>query len=84
MGNEFIELDQAAVDEVWNEAKAEWDQKVAESGKSAAMFMATDRTGYVGTFLTNFQLAKEAVEARGFSFPPLVEGMKITVSECED
>lgn len=84
MSNEFSEINQAKVDEVWQEAKAEWDKKVVESGKSDAMLMATDRTGWAASFLTDFQLAKEGLESKGFSFPPIVEGMTITVSECDD
>jgi hypothetical protein len=84
MSNEFFETNQAKLDELWQEVKAEWDKKVAESGKSDAMFMATDMTGWVADFLTNFQLAKECLELEGFSFPPLIDGMTITVSECDD
>lgn len=73
-------ITQEKVDELWVEAKAEWDQKVAESGRSEQMFICTDKTGFVANFLTEYQIAKETVEARGLVMPDFVQGLSISVS----
>lgn len=72
------ELTQEKVDEVFAEIKAEWDKKVKASGKSEAMFIALDKTGFVAELFYNYQLAKEHVENKGLVMPELVEGLKVS------
>jgi hypothetical protein len=50
-----------------------------ESGETEQMFIFTDKTGFVANFLTDYQIAKQGVEAQGFVMPELVKGISISV-----
>jgi hypothetical protein len=77
-------LTQAEVDAGFIEIKQYWDKKVAESGQSEQMFIATDRTGFVAQFLTNYEEARLGVEAQGLTMPVLVKGLKVTIDSSDD
>lgn len=77
------EVTQEKVDEAFSEAKKEWDRKVAESGHPEHMFVFLDRSGFVGQFLTEYQMCKEMVESSGLVMPELIPGLEISVTDQE-
>ena len=74
------ELTQEKVNSIFSEIKNEWDRAVLESGKSEAMFVATDGTGYVSSFMLNYAHAKEHVEGKGLIMPILIDGLEVEIS----
>ena len=77
-------ITQETVDEIFKEAKAEWDAKVAESGHCEAVFIVQDEDQWASGFLVGYAMAKENVESMGLTIPDLVEGMNITLTEEGD
>lgn len=74
---------QQEINECFAPLKAQWDEKVRESGKSDAMFIATDKTGFAATFIHNYNSAKTAVEAHGLKMPELVKGLSVSYSDSQ-
>lgn len=74
------DVTQKDVDEMFGEVREAWKLGVLNSGVSEAMFIATDRTGFVSLMLGEYQEAKELVEAKGLVMPELVKGIEIKVS----
>lgn len=74
------DVTQKDVDEMFGEVKEIWKEGVSNSGVSEAVFIATDRTGFVALMLCEYQEAKELVEAKGLVMPELVKGVEINVS----
>ncbi len=66
-------LTQEQVDEVFSEIKVEWDKRVEASGKSQALFLASDSTGYVAKFMANYFAASENVKSLGLVMPELLK-----------
>lgn len=75
------QLTQQEVDETCERLKKVWEEKVLESGKSEAMFIATDSTGFVANFLACYQDAKENVESLGLVMPEVVKGVTVRFNE---
>ena len=73
------ELTQEIVDKVFEEIKSEWDKAVAESGKTQAVFIATNRK-YAAHFMHNYKLAQDATKAHGLSAPDLFPGVEIKIN----
>lgn len=74
-------ITQNDVDENFDNIKNEWDEMVSESGKSEAMFIATDNAGVVANFMAGYQITKTLVEAEGLIMPELVKGLEITIDD---
>lgn len=74
--NEYKQITQEDVDEVFLDIKAHWDSMVKESGKSEQMFIALGGSE-VAHFMMHYQTAKEHVESLGLVMPELVEGLTI-------
>ena len=68
------ELNQEKVDLIASEIRSEWESKLAEVGKTEAMFLATDKTGYVANFLFKYKTLKLIVESNGFEMPKVFKG----------
>lgn len=63
--------------------KAMWDNKVQQSGKSEAEFIATDDTGFATSMLYNYEVAKIHVESLGLVMPIMAQG-NVTVGVVDD
>lgn len=75
------EVTQEQLDEMFLEIKQDWDQKVLESGRSEAMFIVMDNTGYVAHFMNNYSYVKEEVEKQGLIMPELVKGLEVNYED---
>ena len=73
-----MKVTQSEVDKEFIEIKKAWDKKVSESKKTEQMFIATDATGWVSSFLYKYTLVKEGVEAQGLTIPELVKGLEVS------
>lgn len=82
--SEQKELTQKAVNEIFEQGKKEWDTRLAASGLSQHMFIATNHEGFPVEFLAHYQMAKEGAESHGFTMPVLVEGVEIKLSDADD
>ena len=67
-------LTQEEIDLSMVELKSLWDKKVQQSGKSEAVFIATDDTGFATNMLYNYKVAKEHVESLGLVMPVMTQG----------
>jgi len=76
-------MTQETVNQAFQEIKKVWDEKVAESGKSAQMFVITDNTGFASEFIATYQRAKEHVEWNGLVMPELMPGLEVKILEDE-
>lgn len=75
---------QKMVDELYKEAKAEWDAKVADSGHCEAIFIVNDEDEWASRFIVGYAMAKENIESKGLTMPALVDGMNITLMDEEE
>lgn len=72
------EITQHDVDQGVQAAREEWNRMIAESGKSQAVFIATDdrATG----FLAEYESIREHVENSGLTMPHLVDGVSVKLT----
>lgn len=75
------EMTQERVDEVFKEAKEQWDAMIEKSGLSEDMFISLNPGKMASTFLAGYQTAKEHVESLGLVMPVLKEGLEVTISD---
>lgn len=79
------ELTQEIIDQTFIEMSTLWDDTVeASEHKLVSSFIAENKDGWAVQFLSEYQMAKDAVEARGFTMPTLVEGVTIILKDAED
>lgn len=79
----YEKVTQETVDEIFKDAKKEWDAAVKASGKPEYLF-AISGDQWVTNFLLGYQLAKENVESMGFTMPTLVEGINVRLGEANE
>lgn len=73
-------MTQDDVNEAFEEIKKAWNEMVKESGQTAEMFIALDKTGKAANFLHNYWQAAFAVAEEGLEMPELVKGLKVSYS----
>jgi len=75
------DLTQEKVNDLFKAVKLEWDNAVAESGRTEKMFIIMDRSGLVSNFMLNYKEAKDHIESLGLEVPFEIEGLTITFNQ---
>lgn len=80
----FRPLTQTLINAAFEDARKEWADAVAASGLTQPVFLATDQTGFVARFMTEYEEARQQTIAHGFTAPDIIPGLKVTVTTHDD
>jgi len=71
-------FNQDVVDLLFQDFLKEWQEQVEDSGETEAVFISTDKTGYVAETMYNYCEVKKQIEGMGYKMPVFIEGLKVT------